>query len=77
MDTILDRIVAAGAPAVTEPRFYRLSETDAGGIRVELRELQPYGGSRLLAADETPPFERYPLLQAVAAAARRAHNAAA
>lgn len=47
-----DRLVALGAPAIAEPRFYRIKLTDAGLVRVELRERGRTFGSELLAATE-------------------------
>ena len=50
-----DRLIALGAPRVAEPRFYRIKLTDAGLIRVELRERRKRFGSDLLAWHQFDP----------------------
>lgn len=55
MANLYDRLVAAGAPEITAPRFYRVRDEFApdgpgsGGFTVELRETYPDGiGSKKL-----------------------------
>jgi hypothetical protein len=48
MGTTYDRLVAAGAPALTEPRFYRITSPEDGVLSVQLRERLPRLGSRVL-----------------------------
>jgi len=50
-----DRLIALGAPRIAEPRFYRIKLTDAGLIRVELRERRKRFGSDLLAWHQFDP----------------------
>jgi len=50
-----DRLVRLGAPRIAEPRLYRIKLTDAGLIRVELRERRKRFGSDLLAWHQFDP----------------------
>lgn len=52
MANTYERLVAAGAPAIVEPRFYRIHENYKGGLRVEVRERNPRQGSVCLAHRE-------------------------
>ncbi|WVX87898.1 hypothetical protein SEA_BERRIE_47 [Arthrobacter phage Berrie] len=45
-----EKLVAAGAPAIVEPLFYRLYQDHTGAIVVEVRERRPYKGSNLKAS---------------------------
>lgn len=50
MANTYERLVAAGAPAIVEPEFYRI-KPDAyndGALVVEVRKRKPYRGSELL-----------------------------
>lgn len=50
MANTYEKLVAAGAPAIVEPLFYRLYEELVGGnIVVEVRERRQYKGSDLKA----------------------------
>lgn len=55
MASIYDRLVAAGAPEIIEPHFYRISETLNGAVRVELRKRNTYNGSTVLGSEEIRP----------------------
>ncbi|WIC90202.1 hypothetical protein SEA_VROOMVROOM_52 [Arthrobacter phage VroomVroom] len=65
MASIFDRLVAAGAPAITEPHFYRISETHTGTVRVELRIRNTYKGSTLLGQEEIRPHGASEVVQEV------------
>ncbi|AYN57765.1 hypothetical protein PBI_DRMANHATTAN_45 [Arthrobacter phage DrManhattan] len=49
MANTYEKLVAAGAPAIVEPLFYRVAQAHTGAIIVELRERLPYKGSNLKA----------------------------
>ncbi|UYL87649.1 hypothetical protein SEA_VRESIDENCE_45 [Arthrobacter phage VResidence] len=50
MSNTYEKLVNAGAPAIVEPLFYRVSENSVNGsIIVEVRERLPYKGSNLKA----------------------------
>lgn len=51
----LDRLVAAGAPAIAEPNFYRVAFTEAGDLSVELRQRRKLFGSDRLARRTVTP----------------------
>lgn len=72
MATTYERLVEAGAPAIVEPLFYRVSEyiTNGRGIAIELRERKPRGGSRVLGRREIHTRAASELLGCIAEAAR-------
>jgi hypothetical protein len=45
MPTTYERLVAAGAPAIREPYFYRITETNEGNLRIQVRKQLPRFGS--------------------------------
>jgi len=49
MSNSYEKFVAAGAPAIVEPLFYRVWESTNGSIVVEVRERLAYRGSTLRA----------------------------
>jgi len=51
----LDRLVAAGAPAIAEPYFYRIAFTEAGDLSVQLRERRKLFGSDLISRRTVTP----------------------
>lgn len=57
MANTYEKLVAAGAPEIVEPRFYRIAEDYRNGeLIVEVRERLPYKGSKLLASDRVNPL---------------------
>jgi len=50
MANTYERLVAAGAPAIVEPEFYRIKPDfyNDGALVVEVRKRKPYNGSDLL-----------------------------
>jgi hypothetical protein len=70
-----EKIVAAGAPAIVEPLFYRIFELHDQTLVVEIRERRPYKGSTLKAK---ATVSRYLLMQegveAVVEAAKEAYE---
>jgi len=63
MATIYERLIKAGAPEITEPHFYRISEQygngtgkPTGALIVELRKRDTYRGSTLLASEVVQPY---------------------
>lgn len=76
MANTYEKLVAAGAPAIVEPLFYRISENPIDGdLTVEIRERKPYKGSTLKAKQTV---SRYLLAQegvaAVVEAAEEAYS---
>ncbi|QNO12703.1 hypothetical protein SEA_SNEK_43 [Arthrobacter phage Snek] len=48
MANAYEKLVAAGAPAIVEPLFYRISENPLNNyVILEIREREPYRGSKL------------------------------
>ena len=48
-------LVAAGAPEIAEPNFYRIAFTETGDLNVELRERRKLFGSDLIARRTVTP----------------------
>lgn len=78
MANTYEKLIAAGAPAIVEPLFYRISESPIGDrdLTVEIRERKPYKGSTLKAKSTV---SRYLLARegvaAVVEAAEEAYSA--
>ena len=51
MATTYDRLVAAGAPKIAEPLFYRITEELGGQLRVQLRRRNARFGSTYLGSE--------------------------
>lgn len=67
-----EKFVAAGAPAIVEPRFYRVYENVGGSIVVEVRERLAYRGSTLKAKRTVSSRRAAELLENVVEAMREA-----
>lgn len=70
MANIYERLVEAGAPAIVEPRFYRIYEALGEKLMIELRERRPRGGSNLLQSYAVQASDPEEVLQEVVEAAQ-------
>ncbi|WNN93695.1 hypothetical protein SEA_CALLINALLBARBZ_45 [Arthrobacter phage CallinAllBarbz] len=78
MANTYEKLIAAGAPAITEPRLYRIHEDYRNGeLIVELRERLPYRGTKLLQTRRVDPREAADVLSKVVAALTEAVEAQA
>ncbi|UJQ87183.1 hypothetical protein SEA_BAILEYBLU_45 [Arthrobacter phage BaileyBlu] len=78
MATTYEKLIAAGAPAIVEPRLYRIHEDYRNGeLIVELRERLPYKGTRLLQTRRVDPRAATDVLSEVVSALAEAVEAQA